>query len=245
MKFNCAIVDDEYLARKCIKEYIQKLPFLNLVGDYDSPLQVINDIKDKKVDILFLDIQMPDISGMDFLKTLNPQPYTIFTTAHREYALEGYEHNVVDYLLKPFSFDRFLKAVNKVINKLNRQPAVTIHDLEGTGVPKMEAGKSFFIIKANRKLCKIMHDDLIYIEGQKAYVVFHTKQNTITALYTFKELEEILPGDQFIRIHNSFIVSVKQIESLEGNLVGIRGEKFSVGRIYHENVSKIFRLGLE
>lgn len=242
MQFNCAIVDDEFLARKCIKEYIQKVPFLNLVSEYDSPLQVIGDIKDRKVDILFLDIQMPDISGLDFLKTLNPQPYTIFTTAYSEYALDGYEHNVVDYLLKPFSFDRFLKAVNKVIDKHNRQTMNRIPEKNLDGITMPATDKSFLIIKTNRKLCKIMYNDLIYIESQKAYAVFHIKQVKITALYTLKELEEILPGDQFVRIHNSFIVSVKHIDSLEGNMLGIKGIKLPVGRIYHDNVGKIFRI---
>jgi DNA-binding LytR/AlgR family response regulator len=245
MQFNCAVVDDEFLARKCIKEYIQKVPFLKLIGDYDSPLHVLGDIKDKKVDILFLDIQMPDISGLDFLKTLNPQPYTIFTTAYREYALDGYEHNVFDYLLKPFSFDRFLKAVNKVIEKLNRQAMNQIPEENQDGIKTPANDESFLIIKTNRKLCKIMYRDLIYIESQKAYVVFHTKQVKITALYTLKELKEMLPGDQFVRIHNSFIVSVRFIDSLEGNMLGIKGEKLPVGRMYRDNVSKIFRISME
>src|SRR5512145_1423387 len=118
MKINCAIIDDEFLARQYIREYVSKIPFLNLVGDYDSPLLIIDRLKANEIDLLFLDIQMPDISGLEFLKTLDPQPCVILTTAFKEYALEGYEFNVADYLLKPVSFDRFLKAVNKAADKL-------------------------------------------------------------------------------------------------------------------------------
>ncbi|MBN2480496.1 MAG: response regulator transcription factor [Bacteroidales bacterium] len=242
MKLNCAVIDDEYLARQYIIDYIKKLPFLNLVGDYNSPLLVIEEIKHNKIDILFLDIQMPDITGLDFLRSLNPQPYIIFTTAYKEYALDGYEHNVVDYLLKPFSFDRFLKAVNKVIDKIQqetKQPAGdNNHDINEK--PRIE--DTYMIIRADRKLYKINYDDLIYMEGQKAYVTFHTKERKITALITLRELEDTLPEDLFVRIHKSFIVSVKHIDSLEGNLLEIDGKKLSVGTSYRGRVEKLFRI---
>jgi DNA-binding LytR/AlgR family response regulator len=242
MKLNCVVIDDEFLARQYIKDYIQKLPFLNLVGDYNSPLLVIEEIKDKKIDILFLDIQMPDISGLDFLKTLNPQPYVILTTAYKEYALEGYEHNVADYLLKPFSFDRFLKAVNKVVNKIQKDKAPLILDKNPEISQKPLIEKTYLIIRADRKLYKINYDDLIYIEGQKSYVTFHTRERKITALITLKELEEILPEDQFVRIHKSFIVSIKDIDTLEGNLLELCGIKLSIGSSYREKVEKIFKI---
>jgi DNA-binding LytR/AlgR family response regulator len=242
MKLNCAVIDDEFLARQYIKDYVQRLPFLNLVGDYDSPLLVIEEIKDKKVDILFLDIQMPDISGLDFLKTLNPQPYIIITTAYKEYALEGYEHNVVDYLLKPFSFDRFLKAVNKVVNKIQKDKAPLNLDKNPEINQKPLIEKTYLIIRADRKLYKINYNDLIYIEGQKSYVTFHTRDKKITALITLKELEETLPAEQFVRIHKSFIVSIKDIDALEGNLLEIYGIKLSIGSSYREKVEKIFKI---
>ena len=242
MKLNCAVIDDEFLARQYIKDYVQKLPFLNLVGDYNSPLHVIGEIKDKKIDILFLDIQMPDITGLEFLKTLNPQPYIIITTAYKEYALEGYEHNVVDYLLKPFSFDRFLKAVNKVVNKIQKEK-IPIHldkDPEINEKPQIE--KTYLIIRADRKLYKINYDDLIFIEGQKSYVTFHTREKKITALITLKELEEMLPEDHFIRIHKSYIVSIKDIEALEGNMLEIHGVKLSIGSSFRDKIEKIFKI---
>jgi DNA-binding LytR/AlgR family response regulator len=225
MKLTCAIIDDEYLARQYIRDYIERLPFLDLVGDYNSPLLIMDELKRNAIDILFLDIQMPDITGIDFLKILNPQPYIILTTAYKEYALEGYEHNVVDYLLKPFSFDRFLKAINKVVDM----------------VEKERIGRTYMTIRADRKLYKINYDDLIYIEGQRAYVTFHTTQKKITALISMKELEEKLPRDQFIRIHKCFIVSIKYLESLEGNMIEICGKKLAVGSSYRNQVEKILK----
>lgn len=242
MKLNCAVIDDEFLARQYIKDYIKKLPFLNLVGDYNSPLLVIEEIKDKKIDILFLDIEMPDISGLDFLKTLNPQPYVILTTAYKEYALDGYEHNVADYLLKPFSFDRFLKAVNKVVNKIQKEKAHLNLDKGPEINQKPLIEKTYLIIRADRKLYKINYNDLIYIEGQKSYVTFHTSERKITALITLKELEEILPENQFVRIHKSFIVSIKDIDTFEGNLLELCGIKLSIGSSYREKVEKIFKI---
>jgi DNA-binding LytR/AlgR family response regulator len=225
MKLTCAIIDDEYLARQYIRDYIERLPFLDLVGDYNSPLLIMDELKRNAIDILFLDIQMPDITGIDFLKILNPQPYIILTTAYKEYALEGYEHNVVDYLLKPFSFDRFLKAINKVVDM----------------VEKERIGRTYMTIRADRKLYKINYDDLIFIEGQRAYVTFHTTQKKITALISMKELEEKLPKDQFIRIHKCFIVSIKYLESLEGNMIEICGKKLAVGSSYRDQVEKILK----
>jgi DNA-binding LytR/AlgR family response regulator len=225
MKLTCAIIDDEYLARQYLRDYIERLPFLELAGDYNSPLLIMDELKKNAIDILFLDIQMPDITGIDFLKILNPQPYIVLTTAYKEYALEGYEHNVIDYLLKPFSFDRFLKAINKVVDR----------------VEKERTGRTFMTIRADRKLYKINYDNLIYIEGQRAYVTFHTTQKKITALISMKELEEKLPGDQFIRIHKCFIVSIRYLESLEGNMIDICGTKLPVGSSYRDQVEKVLK----
>jgi len=234
MIFNCAVIDDEFLARQYLKDYIARVPFLNLAGDYDSPLLILEELKEGKLDLLFLDIQMPDISGIDFLKSINPQPYIIFTTAYREFALEGYEHNTVDYLLKPFSFERFLKAVNKVA------------DMASGKVPrpheKQKTETDYLTIRADRKIYKINYNDIIFIEGQKAYVTFHTREKKITALASMKELEDSLPPSMFARIHKSFIVAVRLIESLEGNLIGISGKKLPVGRNYREKVEAIFRI---
>jgi len=242
MMFKCAIIDDEYLARQYLKAYVSKVPFLELVGDYDSPLLVLKELKSNQIDLLFLDIQMPDISGLDFLKTLNRQPYIIFTTAFKDYAIEGYEHNTVDYLLKPFSFERFLKAVNKLaeIDRKGKTGMEIKPDMVYYRPEKTE--NTYLTIRADRKLYKVNFDDLFFIEGQQAYVTFHTRERRITALMAMKELENSLPSSRFIRIHKSFIVAIKYIDSLEGNQVGICGKKLPVGRSYREKVTRIFNI---
>jgi DNA-binding LytR/AlgR family response regulator len=240
MKLRCAIIDDEYLARQYIRDYVKRIPFLDLKGDFNSPLKAIEMIKSGEVDLIFLDIQMPDITGLDFLKILDNPPMVIFTTAYKEYAIEGYELNATDYLLKPFSFERFFQAVNK---------ALEIHsnrDKSGFAEPSVTEQTQLLdqhiIVRADRKLYKINYEDLIYIEGQKAYVSFNTVERRITALAAMKVLEENLPAGQFIRIHKSYIVSVKKIESLEGNMIEIGGEKLPVGKSYRSRVDELFGL---
>lgn len=241
MNIRCAIIDDEYLAREYIKEYVAKIPFLELEGDYNSPMKAMSSLQEGKIDLIFLDIQMPDISGLDFLRSLESKPYVILTTAYKEFALEGYELDVTDYLLKPFSFDRFLKAVNKVHQAMQYKG-------EASGSSSGEEEKTDFkadylVIRADRKYYKINYEDLIYIEGQKAYVTFHSEdKKRITALASLKELEEKLPAGQFIRIHRSYIVSVKKIDALEGNQLEVKGEKLPVGKNYREEVAKVFGL---
>lgn len=240
MKIRCIVVDDEALARKYLKEYILKVPFLELVGDFNSPLKASELLEKGMVDLMFLDIQMPEITGLDFLRSLNRKPYVIITTAYKEYALEGYELDITDYLLKPFSFNRFLKAVNKVntlfLNKNKKdEPASTYN--------QTDFHEDYIIIRADRKYYKINYDDLVYIEGQKAYVTFHsTDKKNITALASLKELEEKLPDKKFIRIHKSYIVSVKKIDSLEGNMIEIVGERLPIGKSFKSNVTELFGL---
>jgi DNA-binding LytR/AlgR family response regulator len=241
MKLTCAIVDDEFLARQYLRDYVQRLSFLELVGDYNSPLMIMEELKQNTIDILFLDIQMPDITGLDFLKTINPQPYVILTTAYKEYAIEGYEHNVIDYLLKPISFDRFLKAINKVADKIQKERAAATN-INSSFDSRTATEENYLTIRADRKWYKINYDDLYFIEGQKAYVTFHTRIKKITALFSLKELEETLPAERFIRIHKSFIVSVKNIETLEGNMIGICGKKLPVGSSYRDKVNQLFNI---
>ena len=239
MKLNCVIIDDEFLARKYLKDYVTKHPLMELAGDFNSPLKAMELIKSGEIDLVFLDIQMPDITGIDFLKTMEKMPHVVLTTAYEEYALEGYEHNVVDYLLKPFSFERFLKAVNKVqeLEEKNRKVAETE---PGDVMQKPQLKEDHLIIRADRKLYKINYEDLLYIEGQKAYVTFHTKKKNITALASLRDLEEQLPSSHFMRIHKSYIVSIHEIESLEGMQVEIGGIRLSVGKSYKAAVEKVF-----
>lgn len=236
MKIKCLVIDDERLAREYLKNYISKIPELELVGDFNSPLKATELIKSGEIDLLFLDIQMPDITGVEFVKSLSNTPEIIFTTAYQEYALEGFNLNVADYLLKPFSFERFFQAVNKVIDKKTKQPALPIEEEE----QQTSYSDTYLTIRADRKFYKINFDDINYIEGQKAYVTFHTKKKNITALASLKELEEALPKKQFLRIHKSFIVSIHEIGALEGNTIEVNDTKIPVGNTYKNEVLKIF-----
>lgn len=242
MKIRCAIIDDEHLARQYLKDYVSKLPFLELNGEFNSPLKALDLLKANKLDLLFLDIQMPDITGLDFLKTLEKAPHVILTTAYKEYALDGYELNVIDYLLKPFSFERFLKAVNKVAEQVERENQSRVTDTENEKAASPEIFENYLIIRADRKYYKINYDDLVYIEGQKAYVTFHTRQTDITALASLRELEAQLPPKQFVRIHKSYIVSTKRIRALEGNTIEIGKRSLPVGKSYRNVVNRIFGL---
>ena len=238
MKIRCLVIDDERLARDYIKNYISKIPQLELIGDFNSPLKATELIKKGEVDLLFLDIQMPDITGIDFIKSLAQKPEVIFTTAYQEYALEGFNLSAVDYLLKPFSFERFFQAVDKVIDKLENKAQKDSRQ-EAIPYPTTFADK-YLTIRADRKYYKINFKDIQYIEGQKAYVTFHTHAKNITALVSLKELEESLPQDQFIRIHKSYIVAISEIESLEGNMIELGEEKLPVGKSYKDAVLAVF-----
>lgn len=240
MKIRCIVVDDEALARKYLKDYISKIPFLEFVGDFNSPLKAYELLEKGKVDLMFLDIQMPEITGLDFLRSLDRKPFVILTTAYKEYALEGYELDISDYLLKPFSFNRFLKAVNKVNTAMLAKDK---QDVPSSDYNQTDFHEDYIIIRADRKYYKINYDDLIFIEGQKAYVTFHSEgKKNVTALASLKELEEKLPENKFIRIHKSYIVSIKKIDALEGNMIEIAGEKLPVGKSFKSKVVSIFGL---
>jgi len=241
IKIKCLVIDDERLAREYLKNYISKVPQLEMLGEFNSPLKAIDLIKSGKVDLLFLDIHMPDINGVEFLRSLNNAPNVIFITAYQQYALEGFNLNVTDYLLKPFSFERFLQAVNKIPDK---SMAIS-HDIEDQQyyLPSQTSfGDSYITIRADRKFYKINFSDIKYIEGQKAYVTFHTTNKNITALASLKELEESLSQKKFIRIHKSYIVAINEILSLEGNILEIPDAKLPVGKMYKERVLKVFNI---
>lgn len=239
MKIRCLVIDDEHLAREYIKNYISKIPELELIGDFNSPLKATELIKKGEVDLLFIDIQMPDITGVDFVRSLSHAPEVIFTTAYQEYALEGFNLSAIDYLLKPFSFERFFQAVNKVIDKL-KSKSVSEEQQQLPEQAETNYADTYLTIRADRKFYKINFDDIKYIEGQKAYVTFHTTKKRITALASLKELEEALPAKQFIRIHKSYIVAIREIQSLEGNIIEVDNAKLPVGKMHKEDVLKVF-----
>lgn len=223
-KYNVLIVDDEFLARKLLAEYVSKIDFLELVDscpDATKAMEVINNVH---IDILLLDIQMPDISGLEMLKLLNKKKLSvILTTAFSEHAVDAFSLGVVDYLLKPFDYARFLQAINKAVST-NTMLA------ESTS----ERINDYIMVKADYKLYKINFDDLLFIEGQHEYVTFHTKSKRITALYSLRNLEDTLPKDRFVRTHKSFIVSIQNIEDVDKMNVTVAGNKIPVGASYRD-----------
>ncbi|MBL7858641.1 MAG: response regulator transcription factor [Cyclobacteriaceae bacterium] len=230
MKLNCIIVEDEPLARNLLTEYVRKIPSLQLIEACSSPLAAIEVLRNNKVDLLFLDVQMPEITGITLLKTLQKKPFVILTTAYSEYALEGYELDVTDYLLKPITFERFLKAVEKVIQRVDGQ-SVNTAPSEAASEPT----QSFVFIKDGTKLVKVRLEDILYVEGLKDYVTIHTRQQKIVSLQRLKILETQLPVDQFIRIHNSYIVSLGAIDVIHKGDVQIGEVMLPIGDTYRKS----------
>ncbi len=225
------IIDDEFPARKLLSEYVSKMSNLELVGVCEDAMRAMELLQKENVDLILSDIQMPDLSGLDFFKSLQNKPLIIFTTAYKEYALESYELEAVDYLLKPIPFSRFVQAINKVSERMNLKRNISSAASTETSKPE----KDYFMVKADYKLYRIDYASLIYIEGQSEYVTFHMKdKKRITAYYSLKKLEEELPSDQFIRVHKSYIVSIANIEAVEGNMVLINGQRLSIGKNYKD-----------
>lgn len=234
-KITCLIIDDEEPARRLIENYVKRLPHLEIVGKCASPLAAIELMQHHHVDLLFLDIQMPDLTGVEFLKTLTQRPLVIFTTAYKDYALEGYELDVVDYLLKPFRFERFVQAVNKAANLL-RQPDPIIPGTNDLPAIEEIKQKDYILVKSEFKIFRIFFKDIAYIESMKEYVAYHTPEGRILSLGSLKSLEEELPSNQFIRIHKSYMVAKDKVTALEGNLVHIGKMKLPIGSTYRKEV---------
>ena len=228
MVINCIIIDDEPLARAGLKEYIADIDFFNLLGEFDNALAASEIIGSGKVQLLFLDIQMPKISGINFFKTLANPPAVIFTTAFPQYALEGFEVNALDYLVKPVSFDRFYKAALKakefLMQKQNDKAVV------------QEAASSYFFIKADNSLVKIMFNDILFVEALQNYVTIYTKTKKYISYLTFKSVEEYLPVDAFIKVHKSFIIAANQVDSIDGNEIFIGQHRIPISRTLKEAV---------
>ena len=231
-KYNVIIVDDEYLARKLLQDYVSKVESLQLVATCSNAIEAMNVLKDHQVDIMFLDIQMPDLTGLDLAKSLEHRPAIIFTTAYSEYAVDAFNLSVVDYLLKPFDFPRFIQAINKAIGTEQQK----VMGVQKPAADTISESNDFITVKADYKLYKINYDDLLFIEGQHEYVTFHTTQRRITALFALKDLEEILPKDKFVRVHKSYIVSFKHIQDLDKSDVTVAGNKVPVGASYRDEL---------
>ncbi|MCW3091998.1 MAG: DNA-binding response regulator [Ferruginibacter sp.] len=227
MLIHCIIIDDEPLARKGLREYIEDVEFLHLTGEFDNPLQATELLGTGAVDLIFLDIQMPKITGLEFIKTIKHPPPVIFTTAYPHYALEGFEVNAMDYLVKPVSFDRFLKAALK---------AKDYHASKAKNVAETAGGSDFFFIKSDNKLVKIQLDDVLFAEGLQNYVCIHTIQKKYITYLTFKAMEAYLPEDRFLKVHKSYIIAASKVESIDGNEVWVGGQHLPISRNLKEEV---------
>ncbi len=229
---NCVIIDDEPLAREGLANYVREVDFLQLVKTCENPIELTKILNEQPVDLIFLDIQMPKMNGIDFLKIVQKPPLVIITTAYPSYALESFQLNVLDYLLKPVTFDRFFKAASK---------ARDYHQLvtqNNAGGAKPTQDVDYFFIKCGSKYEKIQFEDILYIEGMQNYVtIYTTKGKYITLLY-LKNLEENLDSSQFIRVHKSYIVSINKIEGIESNEIFIQNHRIPISRNYSEQVLK-------
>ena len=218
------IIDDEPLAQDIIKKFVQEVKSLEITAVCNDALQALEIMNEQNIDLIFLDINMPKLSGIEFLKTLKNQPIVILTTAYTEYAMEGYELNVTDYLVKPFSFARFLKAVQKA-----EQQFVLKHSHE------IETKPESIFIKSNKKIYQLKFSDIVYVEGLGDYIKIYTEKQHFVTNIPMKKMEEQLPGNEFHRIHKSFIVSLKKIISIEGNMVEVQGRKLTIGNNYRSD----------
>lgn len=229
------IVDDEPLALEILEEFINKVPELKLVKKCQNAIEAGEILRKQDIDLIFLDIQMPQLTGIEFVKSLTKPPKIIFTTAYSQYALEGFELNAVDYLLKPISFDRFMKAVNKALPQAQAS-ANTDHE-------EIEAGPDFIFVKADKKLVRLKYNEIQYVEGLKDYVIIKTDTGRVITLQTMKSLEEKLPTPPFMRIHRSYIVNLDKINAVVGNMVEVmeKGQPKSlpVGKNYRDELERV------
>jgi len=241
-KFNCIIIDDEFLARKLIDDYISKIDHLNLVGSFDNPIKTIDIITKGNVDVIFTDIEMTDISGIDFIQELSVpnQPIIVFITAYPQYAVQGFEINAVEYLLKPVSFPRFVKAVNKITTILKAKQKLQLLENSQPPIPPAIEENGFVIIKNERKIVKLLHEEILFIEGALEYVTFQTRNKKIMGLFSLKNLEKELPEDKFMRIHKSYIVALDKISEIDGNLVRIDQFTIAVSKSIRPKLLKAF-----
>lgn len=234
MSLRCLVIDDEYPARVLMASYIARLPQLELLESFRRPAEALAYLQIRQVDLLFLDIQMPELSGLQFLKALRDPPLVILTTAFAHYALEGYELDVVDYLLKPFAFERLVQAVQKASERLLLREA---RPPEERTAPDGEPEGEFISLKADRKIHRLAYRDIHHIEGLREYVVFHCLQGKLITLESLKNLEQRLPRDQFLRVHKSFIVRTDLVQALAGNLLELRdGPPIPIGKSFKEQV---------
>ncbi|MDP9076989.1 MAG: LytTR family DNA-binding domain-containing protein [Bacteroidota bacterium] len=220
----CVIVDDEPLAVSLLKDHIEQVPDLQLLLGTNDPLKAVEYIRNFTVDLIFLDIQMPKLNGVEIMRIISPNCLIVVTSAYSQYAIHGFEHNVVDYLLKPITLSRFLVAISKVKDKLNI---------------KTNHLKNFAYLKVEQRMQRVNFDDILYVEGLKDYVLLHLVHGKITALQTMKGMEELLPGDSFVRLHKSYILSTRKIEQIHKQHVVVNNTIIPIGEFYKDSFLKL------
>jgi len=230
MKINCIIIDDEPLARKGLKEYIADVDFLQLSGEFDSAVKAMDLLAKEEAQLLFLDIQMPKITGLDFLKTLKQAPPVIFTTAFPQHAIEGFELNALDYLVKPISFERFLKAA------MRAKEYYEIRQKNMAETASAQTAPEYFFIKADGRLVKITYDEILFVEALQNYVVIQTLEKKYITYLTFKAVEDYLPAAKFIKTHKSYIVAAARVDSIEANDIRMGSHHIPISRNLKEEV---------
>ena len=230
---NCLVVDDEPMARDVLRRYIEKVPTLKLAGECSNAIDALVVLQNSNIDLIFLDIRMPELLGTDFVKALRNPPKIIFTTAFKEYALDGYELDVIDYLLKPVRFERFLKAVNKAFPK--KDESLQSNNI----VNERKSGTDFIYLRVDRKLVKIILSDILYIESARDYVKVFTKDKCYVTRQTISSVEAMLSGNEFVRIHRSYIIAVNKVKSLTNELVEIGDTELPIGKLYKNSFLKL------
>lgn len=226
MKINCIVIDDELPAIEQMEEYISRIPFLNLLISFDNAIEPINFLKSNSVDLVFLDIEMEGFTGLQLIKTLKNQPKIILTTAYDKYAIEAFDLNVSDYLLKPISFERFIKSIDKIFDSFIGTKNIT----ESEPVYK----RDYFFVKTEFRMQRVDFDDILFIEGMNEYLRINTVKERIMTLQNFKNIEENLPDDNFVRVHKSYLVAINKIHSIEKNRIKIGDKIIPISNTYKE-----------
>ena len=235
IQIKCIIVDDEPMARDVVRRYIQQIPTLKLLEEFGNAIEATIFLQEQPVDMIFLDIRMPQLSGTEFVRSLRNVPKIIFTTAHKEYAHEGFELDVIDYLLKPIRFDRFLKAVNKAFpQKLQEVEVFTSMAPE-----EHKPATPFIYLRVDRKMIKVFLDDVLYIESDKDYVKVFTEKGFIITRQTIASVEAMLSDSQFARVHRSYIISLNKLKSFTAETVEIGNKEIPIGKLYRNNFLKL------
>ncbi|RZK49480.1 MAG: response regulator transcription factor [Pedobacter sp.] len=238
MRLKCIAVDDEPLALDILEDYISKVPFLELVSKTENAIEALQLVQAGGIDLVFLDVQMPDLTGIQFLKIAHDKSNYILTTAYSQYALESYDLNVSDYLLKPIAFDRFYKAVEKVRNLVQLEEALPAIPAEPVAAAPVNQVQDYIFVKTEHKIQKIQLDDILYIEGLKDYISIFTANERIITLQNMKKMEETLPKGEFKRVHKSYIVALDKIESIERSRIAIKGKIIPIGDTYRDDFFK-------